>query len=158
MSAQSMATAAGLMLVLSSAPVAAQEGRTAHRLANQTSTVEWLPERFDRNHVRLPGFDHSPGSLPAVALWEPRLMRQGDSTSQNRQPPARENWIKKRPARFGALVGAGIGTVPAFYEMATCPPTRSCSTAGAGVLFGAAAGAGIGAFTGWMISRVVGNN
>lgn len=51
--------------------------------------------------------------------------------------------------------GAAIGTVPAFHAMATCPPTRSCSTAGAGVLFGGTTGAAIGAFTGWVISKVV---
>jgi hypothetical protein len=92
--------------------------------------------------------------LAFVAPRELIFTTQADTSPAKGQPPERANWIRKHPAKFGALVGAAIGTVPAFYEMATCPPTRSCSTAGAGVLFGAMTGAGIGAFAGWVISQL----
>lgn len=98
----------------------------------------------------------SPGSSGGLRIAAASLELQADNEPQPKGRAVRskpEPWIKKHPAKFGALVGAGIGAAPAIYAMSTCPPTRSCSTAGVGVLFGATMGAGIGAVTGWITSR-----
>jgi hypothetical protein len=56
MSARAMATAVGLVLVLSITPLAAQEKQTAAPLVNHTPTVAWnigvrRPARTDIHHA-----------------------------------------------------------------------------------------------------------
>jgi hypothetical protein len=174
MAAPRIVTAAGLVVALAIAPVAAQEPRPASvaggtgnvrptfatsrlnqdwTLFNHTPAFESLPGRYGRNLFPVPASESSAGRLMIVAPADLTFQEEADPPSTTAQPPERENWIKKHPAKFGAIVGAAVGAAPAVYETGTCPPTRSCSTAGAGILFGAMTGAGIGALTGWVISK-----
>ena len=78
--------------------------------------------------------------------------------AQSRRPTSHDRiWIRRHPALFGALVGAGVGSlssVPRWTEW-------YCATGGdedcvfhgtQGVLFGAGVGAGIGALFGFLVS------
>ena len=98
----------------------------------------------------------------AVAREAARLaFRQTELPSRLVQavpPSERRGWIRRHPALFGALVGAGAGAVssiPRWTEL-------YCSTGGdedclfhdtQGLLFGMGAGAGLGSLIGWLAGR-----
>jgi hypothetical protein len=69
---------------------------------------------------------HSGGRIVAGPLVSEPASSTGFRTFARR--------IDDRRAGRPRIPGGG-GAVPAIYEMGTCPPTRSCSTAGAGILF-----------------------
>ncbi len=74
------------------------------------------------------------------------------------QAPAspRRNWIRRHPALFGALVGAGAGAISSATmenELFCSGGDEDCLIYGGGrVLVGAGIGAGIGALAGWLVS------
>jgi hypothetical protein len=109
----------------------------------------------------------------ATALSQPRTLRNAIDQEARRltlargrigglqapAPSARgRSWIRRHPALFGALVGAGAGAVssaPRWTELycATGGDEDCLFHGGAGVLFGAGAGAGIGALIGFFAGR-----
>ncbi len=108
------------------------------------------------------------GSLPQTLILRNAIAREvarlalppGSALSlQAQRPVARERtWVRRYPARFGALVGAGAGavsSVPRWTEMycAGGGDEDCLFHGGAGVLFGAGAGAGIGALIGFVAGR-----
>jgi hypothetical protein len=80
-------------------------------------------------------------------------------SSQTQQPPAEERaWMRRHPALFGALMGAGaaaVSSVPRWTELYCAGGgDEDCLFHGAaGVLFGVGAGAGIGALIGFLAGR-----
>jgi hypothetical protein len=78
---------------------------------------------------------------------------------QAQQPAAQDRtWIRRHPALFGALVGAGTGavsSVPRWNELYCAGGTdEDCVFhQGLGVLFGAGTGAGVGALIGFLAGR-----
>jgi len=155
MSARKISIASLVVLVLSAAPVPAQENPPAGPVFGDTSSLAASTIQFEPHRLPAPP-SRRPLARSVATYWlDRKFAAESDPKLAVRTSSQHRNWIKKHPAKFGALAGAAIGTVPAFYVMATCPPTRSCSTAGAGVLFGATVGAAIGAGAGWMISQLV---
>jgi len=108
----------------------------------------------------------------ATSLSQPRPLKTAIDRETRRLAPARRiatfqtpppsagnrSWIRRHPALFGALVGAGAGAVssaPRWTELycATGGDEDCFFHGGAGVLFGTGAGAGIGALIGFLAGR-----
>jgi hypothetical protein len=118
-------------------------GTSAASIARDTSPPSQIPtlrEAIDREAMRL-----------ALSLG-------GAGRSLQRPDSLDRGWIRRHPALFGALVGAGAGaatSIPRWTEL-------YCSTGGdedclfhggQGALFGAAVGAGIGALIGFLVGH-----
>ena len=79
--------------------------------------------------------------------------------SRTQQPGAQDpSWIRRHPAVFGALVGAGggaVSAVPRWNELyCTTGGDEDCLFhGGAGALVGAGLGAGVGALIGYFVGR-----
>lgn len=84
-----------------------------------------------------------------------RTRKSGDLLRQPSTSP-RRSWMRRHPALFGALVGAGAGAVSAATmenELFCSGGDEDCLIHGGGrVLVGAGMGAGIGALAGWLVS------
>ncbi len=112
-------------------------------------------------------------TLVASSLSQPLILRKAIEREARRltptlgraenlraqQPASRDRtWIRRHPALFGALVGAGAGavsSVPRWNELYCAGGTdEDCVFhQGLGVLFGAGAGAGVGALIGSLVGR-----
>ncbi len=103
-----------------------------------------------------------PGSLRAAAIREARRAGQApqprtfQSTSERR--PESGSWIRRHPALFGAVVGAGAGAIIAVSntnELFCTGNDEDCLAYGAsGVAFGAAVGAGVGMLAGHLVGKM----
>jgi hypothetical protein len=140
---------ATLAVTLWAVPVAAQSFQPRTELETRTlvSRGSLLSPRLDSptpNQLRrLP---HRPASIPSI-------LRQAQSQPTAAEEP--QSYMKRHPAKFGALVGAAAGAALAIITVATydCPPKRSCSTMGVAFLTYPLIGAGLGATVGWVIKH-----
>ena len=82
-----------------------------------------------------------------------RIARQ--TLSEQAAPAKPESYMKRHPAKFGALVGAAAGAALGIITVATydCPPNQSCSTLGVVLLTYPLMGAGLGTIAGWAIKH-----
>ncbi len=85
---------------------------------------------------------------------EPRVFQ----TASEKEPHSGGSWVRRHPALFGAVVGAGVGTVIAVSntnELFCTGNDEDCLAYGSsGVAFGAALGAGIGLLAGYLVGKV----
>jgi len=81
----------------------------------------------------------------------------GKTVAPTQRPvPQDRGWIRRHPALFGAMVGAGVGAVSAVPDWTELYCSRGGDEdclfhGGAGVLFGAGVGAGVGALVGFLV-------
>ena len=102
--------------------------------------------------------ESAPGPLVrAVEREASRLARENQVKDAVQPTPSAQpsgSWIKRHPVKAGALIGAGVGLVVGITlaATATCPPTRTCSTAGAAVFFYPMLFAPLGALVGQVVA------
>jgi hypothetical protein len=142
-------TTATLAVTLWAVPVAAQ--RFEPRAALETRRL------VSQAHLFAPRPDSLTTSQPLRPFrgltLAGRLHRQTPAEQTAAAKP--QSYMKRHPAKFGALVGAAAGAAIGIIAAATydCPPNSSCSTLGAALFGYPLMGAGLGAIVGWAIKH-----
>jgi hypothetical protein len=98
----------------------------------------------------------SVAALPRSAPLPPQGWQQASDAQAQSDESRKRGWIRRHPARFGALLGAGLGAGAALAmdnEFSCSGGDDDCLVTGGGrAITGAAVGAGVGALVGWLVS------
>ena len=91
-------------------------------------------------------------SVRSIQQWLPTPALAG-SVSIAKEASPRRGWVRRHPALFGALLGAGGGAIVGYGLGQDCTGRGACSSKGRAAVVGAALFAGAGALVGIAVDR-----
>lgn len=124
---------------------------------------QYLPRFLKVDRVGLTSRGESPTSSTGrefVPVFQAEALRPVVWAEQDRSQggPSQAGWIKRHPALFGALVGAGTGALAGGTLGEDCCTNGGCTEGFCSrpgmVTIGTLAGTGVGALTGWITGLV----